>query len=95
MVPSHWLGVKRLDKYPAPQDVVLSLSRPRVLGPGLSRFQCILTQDAGYEFPRIPVVGSLVNRDILVQAASRIIVISRRNLFNKICCLALVASSRN
>src|SRR3954447_2636703 len=46
------------------QDVVLALDRPRALGPGLSGFQRILTQDLGYEFPRISPLGSLANKNI-------------------------------
>jgi hypothetical protein len=48
--------------YPAPQDVVLDLDWPRAVGPGFSGFPRILIQDRGFEFPRIPVVGSSVNK---------------------------------
>jgi hypothetical protein len=34
--------------YPAPQNVVLGLDRPRLLGVGLSRLQCIFIQEPGY-----------------------------------------------
>jgi hypothetical protein len=54
-----------VDIYPAPLDIVLGLDRPRPLGPVLSGFWCILTQDLGYEFPRIHLLGSSVNSRIL------------------------------
>jgi hypothetical protein len=62
MVPPRWLEVKRLDFYSGPLDVVLALGRPRPLGPGLSGIQCITIQGSGYEFPRIHLLGNLVNR---------------------------------
>src|SRR3954469_9950511 len=53
---------RSLNNYPDPQDVVLGWGRPRALGLGLSGFRGILIQDLGYEFPRISLLGSPVNK---------------------------------
>ena len=53
--------------YPAPQDVVFGLDRPRALGVGLSGVQHILTQDPGYQFPGNQFVGKLVNKGQLLK----------------------------